>query len=52
MFKEVGRMTITTFNKLYKHYRDTFDLELRLRNSNTTYAEAYRKAQEQDRWLK
>ena len=30
---------MTTFNKLYKHYKDNFDLELRLKASNTTYAE-------------
>ena len=38
--KEVGRMTLRTFNKFYKCYKDNFDLEMRLKLSNTTYEEA------------
>lgn len=44
-------MTLTTFLKLYKHYQDTFDLELRLKNANVTYAEALKKAQKSDEWF-
>jgi hypothetical protein len=50
-FKEVGRMTMRTFNKFYKCYKDNFDLEMRLKNSNTTYAEAIRKSKEQEEWI-
>lgn len=39
--KEIGRLTITTFNKLYKHYKDDFDYELLLKTTNTTYEKAY-----------
>lgn len=45
-------MTITLFNKLYKHYKDTFDLEMRLKNANITYEEAFNKAQQQEEWIK
>ena len=50
-FKEVGRLTITTFNKLYGHYKATFDLEMRLKNANVTYAEAFEKAQKAEEWF-
>ncbi len=50
-FHEVGRMTLTLFNKLYQHYKDNFDLELRLRNANKTYADAYKQAQDAEEWL-
>lgn len=49
--KEVGRLTLTTFNKLYKHYQDTFSTEMRLKNANMTYEEAYNKAQADQEWL-
>nr|DAP22058.1 MAG TPA: hypothetical protein [Caudoviricetes sp.] len=39
--KEIGRLTITTFNKLYKHYKDDFDYELLLKTTNTTYEKAH-----------
>ena len=46
-FREVGRLTLNLFLRLYKHYKDTFDAELMLQKSGTTYAkaeaEAYRK---------
>ena len=47
-FKEVGRMTKNLFNKLYKHYKDNFDLEIRLKNANVTYEEAYNSTQEKE----
>jgi hypothetical protein len=50
-FKEVGRMTLRTFNKFYKCYKDNFDLEMRLKLSNTTYAELNKKSEEQQEWL-
>ena len=50
-FRETGRLTLTMFNKLYPHYKNDFDLELRLKLTNTTYAEAYNKAQEAQEWF-
>ena len=50
-FHDVGRMTLTLFNKLYAHYKDDFDLETILRASNTTYAELYEKTQKQQEWF-
>ena len=44
-------MTLATFFKFYKHYKDTFDIEMRLKNANMTYSEASRKAQEAEEWL-
>jgi hypothetical protein len=50
-FREVGRMTLTLFNRLYAHYKDDFDLETVLRASNTTYAELYEKTQKEQEWF-
>ena len=50
-FKETGRLTLILFNKLYKCYKDNFDLEMKLKLSNTTYAELNKKAVEQEEWL-
>lgn len=48
---ETGRITLTLFNKLYKHYKNTFDFELRLRQTNTTYEEAYKKSNDAEEWF-
>lgn len=50
-FKETGRLTLTTFNRLYQHYKNNFDLELRLKNANITYEEAYNKVNDQEEWF-
>ena len=50
-FHETGRLTLTLFNKLYSHYKDTFDLEMRLKNANMTYSEAYKKAMKDEEWI-
>ena len=39
------------FNKLYEHYKADFDLEMRLKNANMTYEEAFRKAQASEEWF-
>ena len=49
--KRVGRLTLNLFYKLYKHYKNTFDLEMKLKNANVTYEEAKTKAQEEDEWF-
>lgn len=35
--KQVGHMTVTKFNKIYQVYKDTFDLETRLKRNSLTY---------------
>ena len=50
-FDEVGRMTLRTFNKLYQCYKDNFDIELNLKLSRTTYAEAKKQTMEQEEWF-
>ena len=49
--RETGRLTLTMFNKLYTHYKNTFDLEMRLKNANITDEEAYNKAQKEEEWF-
>ena len=44
-------MTLRTFNKFYKCYKDNFDLEMRLKLSNTTYEEAIKKSKEKEEWI-
>ena len=39
------------FNKLYGHYKDMWDLEMRLTQKNMTYAEAHVKSQEDEEWF-
>ena len=50
-FKETGRLTVTMFNKLYGHYKDTWDMEMRLTHANMTYAEAHIKAMQDEEWF-
>lgn len=49
--KETGRITLNMFYRLYKHYKDTFDLEMRLRVANMTYAELQEKRERDDDWF-
>lgn len=50
-FKETGRLTLTTFNKLYKCYKNDFDMEMLLKNSNTTYEKAYQNSIKNEEWF-
>ena len=50
-YKQVGRITLTLFNKLYSHYKNTFDLELRLKLTGNTYESAEKKANEAQEWF-
>lgn len=50
-FKETGRLTMNMFEKLYQHYKDTFDLEMRMRLTNTTYSQLEKMASKEDEWL-
>ena len=44
-------MTLTLFNKLYAHYKDDFDMELRLNKTNMTYSEVHLKSMKDEEWL-
>lgn len=50
-FKETGKLTLTMFNKLYSHYKDMWDMEMRLTHANMTYEEAYVKSQQDQEWF-
>lgn len=39
------------FEKLYDHYKDDWDFEMRLKNANMTYKEAYVKSQKSQEWF-
>lgn len=39
------------FNKLYGHYKNNWDYEMRLTKNNMTYGEAYIKAQQDEEWF-
>lgn len=49
--KEVERLTLTMFNKLYGHYKNMWDMEMRMTQSNMTYKELYLKSQQDDEWF-
>ena len=44
-------MTLTLFNRMYAHYKDTFDMEMRLKHAGMTYAEAYKRSQQEQEWF-
>lgn len=50
-FKETGRLTLKMFNKLYEHYKNNWDYEMKLSNANMTYKEAFIKSQQEEEWL-
>ena len=50
-FKETGRLTLTMFNKLYKHYKDMWDMEMLLAKTKMTHEQAYIKSQKDEEWF-
>lgn len=44
-------MTYTLFSKLYQHYKDDFDIEMRLRASGTTYEQLEEQAVKEEEWF-
>lgn len=50
-FKETGRLTITMFNRLYGHYKDTWDFEMMLTRTGTTHKDAYVRSQKSEEWF-
>ena len=49
--KESGRLTLGQFRNLYQNYKDTFDLELYLLLSRTTYADLKKKQEQSEEWF-
>lgn len=49
--KKSGRLTYRQFRNLYQEYKNTFDLELLLRASRTTYADLKRNSDKADDWF-
>jgi hypothetical protein len=49
--KEVGRMTIRKFMRLYDHYKNNFDLELALKRRGITYAQLNELQIQDEEWL-
>ncbi len=39
------------FNRLYSHYKDTWDMEMRLAKANVTYAENFERSQREQEWF-
>ena len=50
-FKETGKLTFKMFCKLYEHYKNNWDLEMRLWHNNVTYAEHLMKSQQDEEWF-
>ena len=49
--KKSGRLTFRQFRNLYQEYKDTFDLELYLTATRTTYAALKKKSEEAEEWF-
>lgn len=49
--REVGRLTLRRFRALYKAYKDTFDIETKLRASGTTYAKLEAQSMSDEEWF-
>lgn len=49
--KEVGRLTLSMFSKLYNHYKDTWSLEMVLTHKGQTYQEAIAEAKRKEEWI-
>lgn len=49
--KEVGRMTLRKFMKLYEQYKKHFDLEMQLRAKGVTYAKLAELQMQEEEWL-
>ena len=50
-FKETGRLTLRQFNKFYKHYKNTFDIELSLTLNRKTYSIIEAEQQKTEEWF-
>jgi hypothetical protein len=39
------------FGRLYQHYKNDYDLEMRLWKADKTYADAHRMSQQDEEWF-
>ena len=39
------------FYKLYTHYKNNFDIEMKLTKAGVTYKEAWEKSQQEEEWF-
>ena len=44
-------MTLTLFNKFYKHWKEHWSAEMRLTHSNKTFDEAFAESQRDQEWF-
>lgn len=44
-------MTITLFNKMWKHWKDEWSVEMRLTHANMTFEEAQLKSIQDEEWF-
>lgn len=49
--KEVGRLTLRRFQALYQAYKDTFDIETKLRAKGSTYAWLEAQSMSDEEWF-
>jgi hypothetical protein len=49
--KEVGRMTLRKFTRLYDHYKINFDREMVLKRNGCTYAKLAELQMQEEEWL-
>lgn len=49
--KEIGRMTLRKFMKLYSHYKNNFDIEMQLKKGGITYAKLNELQIQDEEWL-
>ena len=49
--KETGRLTLYTFNRLYQHYKDDWDMQMMMTAAQMTYQALYVKSQQDEEWF-
>lgn len=49
--KEVGRLTLRRFRALFQAYKDTFDIETKLRAKGSTYAWLEAQSMSDEEWF-
>ena len=49
--KEAGRITLTLFNKLYKHYQEQWGIEMRMTQANLTYEDVHARQIKDEEWF-
>lgn len=49
--KQTGRLTFRLFSKLYQHYKDTFDMEMKMQRNGITYRQLAEQAETEEEWF-